>query len=78
MDQPDDQHSDTKMRTPTDTLMLCLEDFGRAEPDIVIVLYTNQEGEYCYSTSAYDRLSHLVGLLECCKAMMLKRSLLSE
>jgi hypothetical protein len=34
-------------RTPTETLLSRLEDFGVSEPVSVLVIYTNQHGDLC-------------------------------
>lgn len=52
-------------RTPTETLMHCLEDFGEAEPERVIVVYTNDHGELCWSLSGPRVMTHIIGMLEC-------------
>ena len=35
-----------EMRSPTETLVACMEDFGESEPDRCLVIYTNADGGY--------------------------------
>jgi len=62
-------------RTPSETLMSCLTDFGEAEPDRVLVLWTNEAGDICWSTSSPRKLSAIIGMLECAKAVLTKEFL---
>jgi hypothetical protein len=57
---------DVKTRTPTDTLMECLESFGDDEPANVIVVYTTKSGDIAWSTSD-STFSQKLGLLEAAK-----------
>ena len=63
-------------RTPSETLMNCLTDFGEAEPTRVLVIWTDVDGNICWSTSAPRSVTAQVGMLECVKALMVQ-SLLS-
>jgi hypothetical protein len=64
-----------KERTPSDTLISCLEDFGEDEPKKVIVLYTTKGGDLCWSVSGPDTYTETVGILECAKTVILKKFL---
>lgn len=62
-----------KNRTPSETLMHCLEDFGIDEPTKVVVLYLTQGGDICWSESGPKTFSLTVGMLECVKAIYTKK-----
>ena len=36
-----------EVRSPTETLLKCLEDFGESEPTKAIVVYVNVDGDIC-------------------------------
>jgi hypothetical protein len=57
---------EVKTRTPTDTLMECLESFGEDEPVNVIVVYTTKNGDIAWHTSS-STFSQKLGLLEAAK-----------
>ena len=61
-------------RTPTETLMACLESFGEDEPLEVIVVYSTQSGDLCWSCSS-SVYSHKIGMLENAKAHIQKQML---
>ena len=61
-------------RSPTETLITCLEDFGADEPKDVIVIYTTKSGDIAWSSSV-SNFSIKLGLLEFCKACILKKAL---
>jgi len=67
LDDPEDLDS----RTPTQTLMDCLEDFGKSEPTRVLVIYTNEDHEIAWPTNGTYSYTHLVGMIECVKARLL-------
>ena len=62
-----------ELRTPTETLMACLEDFGQSEPERLLVIYTNVDGDVCWSSSGPYSYTQTIGLLECVKARVLKK-----
>lgn len=62
----------TKVRTPTETLFTCLEDFGKCEAKYAIVVYSNSEGDLCWSGSDPLPLSQAIGALECVKQVLLQ------
>lgn len=69
-------HPDEKtpeIRTPTDTLMKCMEEFGDAEPQRVIVVWTNDAGDLCWSVSGPYNFTHIIGMLECAKAKVMEK-----
>ena len=55
-----------KTRSATETLVAVMEDFGEIEPKEVLVIYTNESGDICWSTTT-DSLVVKLGLLEACK-----------
>lgn len=69
--QPDEKTPE--IRTPSDTLIHCLEDFGLIEPERCLVVYTNANGDICWSFSGPYSYTQLIGMLECVKAMVLKK-----
>lgn len=61
----------TAARSPSETLMKCLEDFGDDEPKQVLVIYVTESGDLAWSCSA-DSTTAKLGMLEMCKACVLK------
>ena len=57
-------------RSPSETLMACLEDFGKAEPLRAMVIWTDETGDLCWSTSSPRLLSQMVGMLELAKVAL--------
>ena len=64
-----------EVRTPTETLVWCMEDFGAAEPERVLVIYTNSDGDLCWSSSGPYSYTHILGMLECVKAKVMEKFL---
>ena len=62
-------------RSPSETLMTCLEEFGKAEPTRVMVIWTDETGDLCWSTSSPRLLSQMIGILECAKAALTREFL---
>jgi hypothetical protein len=60
------------LRSPTETLMKCMEDFGECEPKELIVIWTDQNGDLCWSSSS-NSLSTQLGLMEACKALTIQK-----
>jgi hypothetical protein len=58
-------------RTASEALIHVMEDFGESEPKDVLVIYTNQAGDLCWSSST-DSQTIKFGLLEMCKQSMIK------
>lgn len=52
-----------QIRTPTETLMAALGEFGYDEPLECIVIFTTQEGDICNSSST-NSLSLKLGMVE--------------
>jgi len=50
-------------RSPTETLVYALEEFGKAEPLDVLVIWIDENGEICWSQSTRSRAIAL-GMLE--------------
>ncbi len=65
--------STTDDRSPNDVMMVCLEDFGKSEPRAVLVIYVNDDGDLCTSSSSAS-LSLKIGMLEMAKDLMLHRA----
>lgn len=66
-----DQATARQQRTPSETLINCLENFGTDEPDAVMVVWTTRSGDIAWSSST-DRMSLKVGMLELAKAHILE------
>lgn len=62
----------TTKRTPTDTLMRALEEFGVDEPTECIVIFQTQGGDIC-TISSTDTVSTKVGMLETAKHWQLNK-----
>ena len=64
-----------EVRSPTETLLKCLEDFGESEPTKAIVVYVNVDGDICWSVSGPYNFTHVIGMLECVKAKIMEKFL---
>ena len=64
-----------EVRSPTQTLMACLEDFGASEATKCLVIYTNEAGDICWSSSGPYHFSEVIGMLECVKARVMRKFL---
>jgi hypothetical protein len=53
----------SQRRSPTETLLAALEEFGKDEPSEVMVIFTTQGGDIC-DMSSTDTLSVKLGMLE--------------
>ena len=53
-------------RTPTETLMAALEEFGMDEPETAYVLFTTKNGDFVQMCST-DCMSTKLGLIESAK-----------
>ena len=73
MKMPDEKTPEDQ--SPTETLIHCLDDFGASEPTRVLVIYLNVAGDICWSSSGPYHFSAIIGMLECVKAVVLKRFL---
>jgi hypothetical protein len=60
-------------RSPTDTLLSCLEDFGESEPKRVLVIHTNTAGELVCQTSSPYSMVEILGMLEFAKTIIVSR-----
>lgn len=70
---PDNSRPDEKTkdeRTPAETLMWVLKDIEKIPAGRLMVIYTNLDGDVCWSSSGPYSYTHMVGLLECVKAMV--------
>lgn len=61
--------SEEKTRTPTQTLVDCMESFGEDDPQDLLIVYTTKSGDFCMSCTT-DRLTTKLGLLEFAKAFV--------
>ena len=59
-------------RTPTETLLSAMEEFGQCEPKDCLVIYTNEGGDLVWLCSS-DQISTKLGLIEACKYFILKK-----
>lgn len=59
-------------RTATETLVAVMEEFGVCEPKECLVIYTNQDGDLCWSSTS-DSMMTKLGLIEACKQFMIAR-----
>ena len=59
-------------RTATETLVTVMEEFGECEPKDCIVIYTNANGDLCWSSTSDSQVVKF-GLLEACKQFMIAR-----
>ena len=62
---------EVKPRTPTETLLACLTRFGEAEPKRVLVVWTDEAGDLCWSISGTRSYTAMIGMLECVKAVLM-------
>ena len=67
MEEPEQKQIEIK--SPSEILIRVLEDFGRSEPDEVMVIYTNQDGHLMVVAPPDSAKS--IGMMEIAKAMML-------
>lgn len=72
-DQPDEKTPE--VRSPTETLVWCLEDFGSSEPDRALVIWVNSNGDLCWSSSGPYAFTPIIGMLECVKAKIMEKFL---
>jgi hypothetical protein len=70
--------NEAKVRTPSETLLECLEKFGEAEPDRAIVVWTDETGDLCWATSGQRSYTVMIGILKCVEAVLMAQFLGSE
>ena len=58
-------------QSATDTLVNAMEEFGRAEPKECMIIWTDSEGDICWSSTT-DALTVKLGMIELVKAMIIK------
>ena len=63
-----DEKKDLDNRTCTQTLVDCLEEFGKSEAKRVLVIYINEADEICWSTNGRYSFVQVLGMLECVRA----------
>jgi hypothetical protein len=64
-----------EFRSPTETLVHCLEDFGISEPKKLLVIWTDDGGDLCWSESGPSHFCENIGMLECVKAKVMEKFL---
>lgn len=69
---------EVKVRTPSETLLECLEQFGDAEPDRAMVVWTDEAGDLCWATSGQRSYTVMIGMLKCVEAVLMAKFLGSE
>jgi hypothetical protein len=62
-------------RSPTETLIHCIEEFGECEPQKAIVIWTDASGDICWSVSGPYHFTQVVGMLECVKGRVMRKFL---
>jgi hypothetical protein len=60
-------------RSPSETMMHCMEEFSKSEPVDVMIVWTDESGDLCWSSSS-SHLSTRIGMLECAKQYILDKS----
>ena len=73
---PDDTQPDEKTseyRNPTETLIHCMEEFGRAEPKKLLVIWTDEAGDLCWSESGPSHYCQNIGMLNCVLAKYMQK-----
>lgn len=66
---------DQKPRTPSETLIACLDKFGEAEPEAALVAWVDENGDLCWSFSGEHSFCRMIGMVECVKATLMRRFL---
>ena len=66
---------ESEIRTPTETLVKCLEEFGNSEPKKTIVIWTNVDNDLCWSGSGEFHYCEVIGMLECVKGKVMEKFL---
>jgi hypothetical protein len=64
-----------ELRSPTETLVRCMEDFGESEPKKVLVIWTNTDGDLCWSESGPSHFCENIGILTCVKSRIMQKFL---
>ncbi len=59
-------------RSVTETLVAVMEEFSASEPKECIVIYTNEAGELCWSSTS-DSMVTKLGLVECCRQYLIAK-----
>ena len=62
----------TVKRTPTETLVRCLEEFGEVEPVNVMVIWTDVAGDIAWSTNTDSQVIKF-GMIEFVKQLLIER-----
>jgi len=71
--KPDDKVD--AVRSPTETLVDCMEDFGEAEPNKLLVIWTNEAGDLCWAESGRSSFIENIGILDCVRAKLMEKFL---
>jgi len=59
-------------RSPSETLMDCLAEFGESEPTKVLVIWTDEAGDINWNTSSPRSLTGMIGMLHCVEAAFMQ------
>jgi hypothetical protein len=62
----------TVKRTPTDTLVRCLKEFGKVEPVNVLVIWTDVAGDISWSSSTDSQVIRF-GMIEFVKQLLVEQ-----
>ena len=71
--QPDEKTSE--FRSPTETLVRCMEEFGVSETKKLLVIWTDEQGDLCWSESGPSLFCQNIGMLECVRAKIMEKFL---
>jgi hypothetical protein len=58
-------------RTATETIMKVMEDFGEAEPEELMVIWTDAAGDLCWSATTDSKMVKL-GMVEFVKSVIVR------
>jgi hypothetical protein len=59
-------------RSPTETVMAAMETFGEIEPKECIIIWTDESGDICWSSTTDSQVVRL-GMIELLKTILTKR-----
>jgi len=62
-------------RSPSQTLIDCMGKFAEAEPTRVMVVWTDESGDLCWSLSGERSYTQMIGMVECVKAVLMRQFL---
>jgi hypothetical protein len=59
--------------SPTEVLIKAMETFGEVEPDAVLIIWTDERGDLCFTHDGHLTNTQALGLLEAVKALVVRR-----